>query len=228
MKAIIFDSSTLINFVMNGLVEVLKNLKRKFPGKFIITQSVKYETIDRPINNKQFELGALTISTLLKEKVLEMPDSLDISDNDIKIKTQEILREANHTFSAKNDFMHIIDEGEASCLTLSLMLTERGIDNIIAIDERTTRMLGERPENLRKLFEKKFHTGINMIRDNVPPIAKIKFIRSSELVYVAWKKGLVNIKSEKALDALLYATKYKGSAISQEEIEAIKRLQKTI
>ena len=85
-------------------------------------------------------------------------------------------------------------------------------------------MLGEMPENLRKLFERKFHTDIKMLNENVPGLKGIKFMRSSELVYVAWKKGLVKLKDGKVLDALLYATKFKGSAISHEEIEEIKQL----
>lgn len=224
MKAIIFDSSTLINFVMNGIEEILISLKSKFPGKFLITQSVKQETVDRPINNEKFELGALKISQLIEKKILEMPESVNVSSNEVKIASSEILKMANHTFSARGEFMHIIDEGEASCLALSKIMKEKKIDNVIAIDERTTRMLGEKPESLQKLFEKKFHTPVKIFRANLPDIIGIKFVRSSELVYVAWRKQLVELKNNKILEALLYATKYKGSAISREEIEEIKRL----
>ena len=58
MKAIIFDSGTLISFAINGLYEELKLLKAKFDGKFIITDEVKAEIIDKPINIKRFELEA--------------------------------------------------------------------------------------------------------------------------------------------------------------------------
>ncbi len=224
MKAIIFDSSTLINFVMNGLEGMLVSLKKEFSGKFIITRYVKFETFDRPINNKQFELGALKILHLLNSKVLEMPESLGISENNLRERTKNILGKANRTFSARGEFMHIIDEGEASCLALSLLAEEKGIKNVIAIDERTTRMLGEKPENLQKLFEKKFHMDIKLFKDNIPEISSVKFIRSSELAYVAWKKKIIELEDGKVLDALLYATKFKGSAISQKEIEEIKRL----
>ena len=209
---------------MNGLEEVLVNLKTKFSGKFIITQAVKQETIDRPSNNKQYELGALKIQRLVEEKTLEMPESIGVSSSDIKTKTQDMLREANHVYSARGEFMHIIDEGEASCLALSSILQDKEIENIIAIDERTTRMLGEKPDNLQKLFEKKFHMSIKFFKENLPKIQKTRFIRSSELIYVAWKNKLVDLKNSQALDALLYATKFKGSSISQEEIEEIKRL----
>ena len=223
-KAIIFDSSTLINLTMNGLLDVFRRLKKIFPGRFLITRDVKFETVDRPINNKEFELGALKVSKLIEEKVLELPESIGISSNELKIKTLQLLKTVNKVFSARGRFLHIIDEGEASCLALSKVLTEKGIENIIAIDERTTRMLAEKPENLQKLFDKKFHANIKMFQNNLPEMQDIKIIRSSELAYVAWKNNLVELGNGRALDALLYATKFKGSAISREEIEEIKRL----
>jgi hypothetical protein len=223
-KILIFDSSSIINLVMNGLENTLIELKRIFKGKFIITPQVKRETVDRPINNRLFELGALKVQQLIDEKTLEMPETLGIDSNALREKTSEITRELRCVFSARNECIHIVDEGEISCLALSLLALSKGIESIIVIDERTTRMLGEKPDNLRKLFEKKFHTGIKLEKENLPKLSKIKFIRSSELMYLAWKKNLINLKDKRALDALLYATKYKGSAISIEEIEEIKRL----
>lgn len=224
MKIIIFDSSTIISLAMNGLLDLLAKLKKGFNGKFIITRKVKYESTDRPLEIKKFELGALKVQRLVDEKVLESPESIGIQQEEIRKKSQEMLRMCNHIFIAQNEFIHLIDEGEASCLVLSLLASEKGIDNVIAVDERTTRMLGEGPENLRKLLAQKFHMGVMMVKENAQKLSRIKFIRSSELVYVAWKKGLVELKDGKVLDALLYATKFKGSAISYEEIEEIKKL----
>lgn len=224
MKLLIFDSSSVINFIMNGLGEVFEELRKSFKGKFIITHSVKYETIDRPSEIKEFELGALKVKNLLANKTLELPESIGFDHSLVKEKSREILNQANKSFSSNNEFMHIIDEGEASCLALSILASEKGIENVVVIDERTTRMLGEKPENLKRLFERKFHTGIRFSPENLPKISKIRFIRSSELVYYAWEKKLIKLENGKVLDALLYATKYKGSAISTEEIEEIKRL----
>jgi len=224
MKLLIFDSSSIINLIMNGVEETLIELKKVFNGKFIMTYSIKREVIDRPLEIKQFELGALKAKALLEGNVFELPESAGIEHNLLAEKTSEVLRSINKVFSAKNEFMHIIDAGEASCLAVSMLAREKGIDSVIVIDERTTRMLGEKPENLRKLFEKKFHTGVRMFKENLPDISQVKFIRSSELVYIAWKKNLINLKDGNVLDALLYATKYKGASISREEIEEIKNL----
>jgi len=43
-------------------------------------------------------------------------------------------------------------------------------------------------------------------------------------MYVAYKKGLIKLKGELVLDALLYALKFKGCSISGEEIRQIKRI----
>jgi hypothetical protein len=41
---------------------------------------------------------------------------------------------------------------------------------------------------------------------------------------MAYKKRLIEIRDKHALEALLYATKFKGCAISWEEIEQLKKL----
>jgi len=224
MKAIIFDSSTIINFVMNGLISMLKELKKEFNGKFLITEEVKHETIDRPLGIKKYELGALYVLELLKENVLELPESIGLDSRLISRKSAELLEKINHSFSSQREFIHLIDKGECSCLALSMLASEKKIDNIIAIDERTTRMLWEKPENLCKLMEKKLHTRIKFSTEKSPRMNAIKFIRSSEIAYIAWKKRLVHITEKRALEALLYATKFKGASISSEEIEELKNI----
>ena len=226
MKAIIFDSGTLISFSMSGLIGELKKLKKIFDGKFLITKEVKREVIDKPLTIKRFELDALKIKQLLDEKILEMPSSLKINDGFVENKTKEILDIANNTFISEGKPIHLIDFGEASCLVLSKILTEKKIENIIAIDERTTRMLGEKPENLMKLMESKLHTHLNSRKENYKHFNGFNFIRSTELVYVAYKKDLIDLKDGNIiLDALLYSLKLKGAAISDDEIREIKGMK---
>ncbi|MDO8622871.1 MAG: hypothetical protein Q7R52_01385 [archaeon] len=224
MKAIIFDSSTLITFSLNGLFEEFRNLKKIFNGKFLITLDVKHEIIDKPLTIKRFELEALKLKQLLDDKVLEMPDSLGIKESEISKRTEEFLNIANSTFSSNNKTIHLIDSGEASCLALSKILNEMKIKNVIAVDERTTRMLGEKPENLKKLMEQKLHIKINSVERNYNEFKGFDFIRSSELVYVAYDRGAISLKNGFVLDALLFAVKFKGCAISYEEIKEIERI----
>lgn len=222
MKILIFDSSSLINFTMNGLTNLIEDLRKIFPGKFIITSYVKYETIDRPSTIRKYELGSLQIKKLLDNKTLEMPESINMKDQEIKELTRDILNKVNHSYFAQ-EFMHIIDEGEASCLAVSLLAEKKGIESVIVIDERTTRMIVENAENLRKLFQSKLHTRVDL-KANFSYLKNPRFIRSCELVFVAYKKGLVKIDDDKLLEALLYAAKYKGCAISEDEIKEIERL----
>jgi len=225
-KAIIFDSGTLISFSMNGITRILKELRGIFQGKFLITSEIKREVIDVPMKIKKFELEALKIKRLLDDGVLEMPSVLGVSDQEIEKSDNELLNTANSTFNGKGKDIHILDHGEASCLALSRILSEKGIENLIAMDERTTRLLVERPENLKHIFEDRMNTKVLIKSQNLGIFSGFKIIRSAELAYVAYKKGLVGLKDgDVVLDALLYALKFKGAAISGEEIEEIKRLK---
>lgn len=225
MKAIIFDSSALISLGMNGLFNEIKKLKEIFDGKFLITESVKYEIIDRPIKIRRFQLEAMRLNQLLKEKVLELPDSIGVKKNEIQIKTKELLEIANNSFEANGRNIEIVHEGEISAFALSSILNKQGIKNVIAIDERTGRLLVEKPENLKDIFKKKLHTSVKIKRKNFSIFNGFRIIRSSELLYVLWRKGLINIKDKNLLEALLYAVKFKGCSINEEEIKEIKKLQ---
>lgn len=223
-KIIIFDASTLITLAMNGMFEEMRELKKIFKGKFIITKEVKMEIIDKPITINRFKLEALKLKQLLDEKTLEMPSTIGISDEEISKKTTEILEIANNIFQGNNKSIHLIDLGESSCLALSNMLNEKKIKNVLAIDERTTRMLGEKPDNLQRFLQKKLHTKISFKKEPLGFFKEFKVIRSSELVYIAYKKGLIKLKNGFVLDALLYAVKFKGCSISEDEIREIKKL----
>ena len=86
-------------------------------------------------------------------------------------------------------------------------------------------MLTEAPEDLERMMEKKLHTALDANLKLLNELKGLRFIRSAELLYIAFKKGLVDIKDGKdLLDALLYGVKFKGCAISSGEIEEMKRL----
>jgi hypothetical protein len=225
-KVIIFDSSSIINFTMNGLLDEFRELKKIFNGKFLIPQEVKEEIVDKPLQIKRFELEALKIKELFEEKILELPVSLGIDEAKISSRTKDLMNIANSTFSGRQNPIHIIDSGETACLVLSTLLSEKGIKNVISVDERTIRMLGEKPENLLDILRSKLHTQITSKKENYKFFAGFKFIRSSELIFIAYTKGLVKLKNSVVLDALLYALKFNGCAISEEEINEIKKLAK--
>jgi len=210
---------------MNGLETILKDLKKECDCKFIIPQAVKQEIIDRPLKIHRYELDALKIQKLLDEKVLELPDAVGIDSNLIQQKTKLILVKVNNSYFSGSEPIKLIQIGEAAALALSEILTNQNIKNMLCVDERTTRMMFEKPENLRKLLQGKLHTKIKLKKSEIPKL-NIKFIRSTELAYVAYKKGILKYRNptnnkKQILNALLWATKLKGSAISPEEIKEI-------
>jgi len=224
-KVIIFDASTLISFAMNGLFKYLVELKKTFKGRFIITKEVKEEIIDRPLRIKRFELEAMQVNQLLLDKTLEFPDSLGISEKEISQETDKIMNLINSSFYEKGKPIHLVDLGEVSCLALGKILNEKNIPNLLAIDERTARMICEKPENLRKLLVKKHQTTISYDKNLIKDLNQFKIIRSAELIYIINKKGLIEIQNKKVLEAMLYALKFKGCSISEEEIEEMIRIK---
>ena len=227
MKSIVFDAGTLITLSMNGLLDMLKDLKKIFNGKFLITREIKSEIVDRPLAIKKYKLGALRLKALIDEGILEFPQDVGINDKDITDLTYKLLKESNTLFYANGNYdkpIHIIDLGEASILALSSLLSQKGIENIIAIDERTTRILCEKPENLKEILESKLHIKITQKGRISNLNYKTPFIRSTELIYVAYKKGLIKNSNPEVLDAMLYGAKFKGAAITSEEIKQIEKL----
>jgi len=209
---------------MSSLYEELINLKKNFKGKFIITKEVREEIIDKPINIKKFELEAMKLKELMNRGIIELPESVGVSQEEISKPTLEIMELVNNSFVGDKVPIKLIDLGETSCIALSKILSEKGIQNILVVDERTLRTLVEDPESLKRIFQKRLGAKINLLRDKLKVLDGIKIIRSTELIYVAYKKGLISIKEKNLLDALLYSLKYSGCAISDEEIEEIKRL----
>ena len=224
-KILIFDSGSLISLSINGLLEELKKLKKIFNGEFIITKEVKKEVVDNPIKIKMYELEALKIQNLIDEGCLNMPNKIGITDKEITNLMFKLMNFANTMFIGNGNEIQLIQQGETSCLALSKILNEKKIKNVLVVDERTTRMLVEKPENLKELLEKKMHTNVKLKESNFKEFNGFKIIRSTELIYVAYKKGLINLRGKEVLDALLYALKFKGCAISSEEIEEIKGIK---
>src|SRR3989344_124641 len=199
MKYLIFDAGPIISLTMNGLLNVIERLKEKFDGEFVITPGVKHKGIFRHC----YEI---------------------VSAQKLDIETKRILKIANSSLRSLNsgEKINLIHEGEASCLAFANLCS---CDSVIVIDERTTRLIGEAPKNLEKMMEKKLHTSLQANPESLKFFRKFRFIRSSELLFVAFKKGLIPLKKDKqTLEALLYGVKYKGTSISEQEIEEMKKM----
>lgn len=223
-KYLIFDSGALINITINGLVEAFKELNTIFQGEFLITNAVKYETIEHPMNIKKFEWGAIRIGHLLEEEIIKNAENEELTtQKEIEKKATEVMNLANNSFLVDGKSVHLIEQGEAEAMALALILNDKGLINAVVIDERTARMLCENPENLRRLMEEKLQVKIKMKEENLQQFKKIKVIRSTELMYMANKRGMIDGNS-KSLEAVLYALKFNGCSISEKEIQIMKNL----
>jgi len=140
----------------------------------------------------------------------------------IEKETRNLMKIINSAFSTRYEKINLVHEGEVSCLAFSNLY---GKENVIITDERTIRMLIEAPKNLKDLMERKLNTEIKIDNKKLFNLLKFKLIRSSELIYIAYKKNLIELKKNKEnLEAMLYALKFTGTAVSSKEIEEIKSL----
>ncbi len=222
MKALVFDAGPIISLTMNNLLWILEPLKQRFKGNFYMTETVKAELVDKPLSTKRFEFEALQVMQHIKDGVFEV---LPNPDN-----TTELLNLANNSFKAKGELIKISHFGEMSSVALALQLKS----DALVVDERTTRELIETPNNVRNIMKSKLHTKIFVNNDNMNElkdcIKNIKVIRSSELVYAAYKLNLLDkyidgATKARLLDSVLWGVKLDGCAISKDEIEQVKSLE---
>jgi len=222
MKFLIFDAGPLISLTMNGLLPVLEKLKEISEIEFIVTPSVKYEIIDRPMKIRKYKLESVQMKDLLDRGVLKMSSEF-IPNQKLEKEKKKIAKIINGCLRSKEtgEKIKIIHDGESECLAFASLCK---CENLIVIDERTTRLVFESPENLKKLMEQKLHVKIDTSFELLNEIKRFRFIRSSEVLFIAYKKELFSIKNKELLDALLYGVKFKGAAISSQEIEEMKKL----
>ena len=225
MNALFFDAGPIISLVMSRLDWLLPLLKEKFGGHFYITPSVKKELVERPIGIKRFEFEALQVLKHIREGTLELYE--DVSES----RAKQLQVVANSSFKIKGKRMDIIQSGEME----SVVAAMKTGSNTIVMDERTLRLFIEDNKQMEKLLEIRFK---NPVETNTQKrdlfseqLKSIKIIRSIELVAVAYKMGLLDSYlpklrggKEKLLDSVLWATKYNGCAVTQDEIEKIKEL----
>ncbi|MCD4771153.1 hypothetical protein K8R30_01920 [archaeon] len=223
MKYLVFDAGPIISLTLNGMLPVIEKLKKVFGGEFILTPDVRREIVERPMKIKKFKLEALQVTDLIEKGIFKLSGDI-VSDQKLGKEMKKVLKNANGVLksTATGEKIKIIHDGEASCLAFVNLCKA---DAVIVIDERTTRMLTEAPENLETMMERKLHTPLDPNLSLLEGMKNFKFIRSAELLYIAYKKDLIGVKKEKELlDALLYGVKFKGCAISSGEIEEMKRL----
>ena len=225
MKTIILDSGAVISLALNRILWVIERAHKQFPLRFCITKEVRQEIIDNPLKGRKFKLEALQVLHLVTEGAIEV-----ISDDDITRRALSLLSLANSTYSAKGNYINLVHLAEISCIAACLKYKA----DAVMIDERTTRYLLEKPKKLENILRHRLHSAILVNQPNLSEILRqthqVKFIRSAEFVAITFEKGLFNhllpsgaSSKETVLDALLWGLKINGCAISEKDLETLKR-----
>ena len=217
MKNIAIDSSSLITISDSCLIRILKHLSDSEGISFIIPQSVYYESVEKPLKIKKFELNAVRIRDAVEEGYLKVAKTTQT----VRQKMLELNEIASSLCTAKGKRIKLIDLGEAE--TLAMMKENNA--GLLVIDERTTRMLIEEPENVVHFLERRHKSRVDLdfgaLKRFRELFGGIRIVRSVELIALAYETGAFEKelhKSKQSLEAALYSAKFGGCAVSFEEI----------
>ena len=215
---IVLDSSALISLSETCLFDVFRALNKKLGIEFIVSEGVVKESIETPSTIKRFQLSSERINKGLNEKWIQVK-KMDQTALNLE---QKLVSLCGKIFHSNGKFIQILHLGEAESLALLNQINAR----ILCMDEKTTRMLVENPNDLKNLIQKRQGTTIqadaNALNELNQILPKPIIIRSTELIALAYEEGLLNetvSNTLKAARASLYAVKYAGCAVSEEEIE---------
>jgi len=222
-KAIFFDTGPIISIVMSRMSWILPELKKKYGGKFYITPAVKRELVERPLNIKRFEFEALQTLKLINDGIFEVYEKIP------KQKIVQLTSLANNSFTINNKNVDIVQSGEMESVAAALDL---GAEAVV-VDERTTRLLVEGSTELEKMLSRKFQKEVVADHQKLTQVFKLldglKIIRSVELVAVAYRMSLFDSYQppqkdgkEVLVDSVLWAMKFNGCAVSEDEIGDLK------
>lgn len=228
MKAIVFDAGPIISLALNNLLWLLEPLKKQSKANFYITEAVKRELIDNPLKIKRFKFEALQTMQFLKSKTIEV-----VSDGDTDNLTTDLLELANHCFKARGEWIKLLHYAEVQSLAYSILKKA----DAFVVDERTTRLLIEDHEKLRKTMKRKLKTEIYLNEDYLKrfqnKVKGLRMIRSVELIVMAYEMGLLDRylpdipePNKFLLDSVLWGLKLNGCSVSNREIDQIIKIEK--
>jgi len=217
MKQLVLDSSSIISLSDSCLFSILKGLHQELGLEFFVPKAVLDETVLRPMTIKRFELSAVRVKKGIEEGWLKVHEISDKSKNLVK----EIISTFNNLFFVKGLPLEVVQLGEIEALALIKELNIK----IFVVDERTVRLLLEKPESMKKLLELRHKSKIELHKENLFKLKRmfsdLTIIRSTELVALASKYGVIAnelTKDKQSLEAALYSVKFNGCSVSEPEI----------
>jgi hypothetical protein len=223
MKTLILDSGPIISLTTSNLLWILEELKKKTNVQFAITQGVKRELVDRPLETLRYKFEALQVQSLIEKGTISL-----INDEAVTKKSQELLNIANSILKGHGQSIKIVQIGEMETLAAAIMYKAEAI----VIDERITRTLLENPHGLHLLMEKRLHMQLqhdeSTVHEFEEAIRHVTILRSIELATIAYELGLLdkyvvgipNARRE-LLESILWSVKLNGCSVTEEEIGTI-------
>jgi len=218
MKAVI-DTGTMITLSSTCLMNVFREFAKYNRLELLVSSDVAQESVWRPITNKRFALNAARIKYAFSEKIVNVVEPT----NRIRSEQGKILSLANTIFSTDKGPLTIIQDGEAEALALAKIFNAHAL----FIDERTTRYLIEDPLRLKQVLERRQDKEIFYNKESVfsfkEMFSELKTFRSVDLIALAFEQNLFDHElahGKLELEAALYAAKFAGCAVSENEINA--------
>ena len=185
MKAIVFDSSTIISLVTSCLAWILRELKKATEIEFLIPRKVYEEVVVAALRNWNYKLEGVRVLNLIGQNILKVEDLKETNR-----EASRFLNLANNLFYTKRRNLRLIHYGEAEAVGLCKVL---GVKNL-AVDEKTTRLILENPEKLKSLLESKLHMKIRVNERNLRNLREnygdFNVLRSTELLALGYEKGV--------------------------------------
>jgi predicted nucleic acid-binding protein len=186
---------------------------------FIITPTVYDEIITNPQRRGNHRMGPLKFKAMVDNGIL----TVEKADPD---EVHHIMDISNNIYYAKHKPLTIIQKGEAEALALA------NDGDVLLMDERTLRFMIESPRDLVGLLKHRMHRGITMSNERRRAFDKyckgVSIIRSSEIVAVAYEKGILEKyfsgPKREVIEASLWALKYKGCSLSVKDIKEYLRM----
>jgi predicted nucleic acid-binding protein len=215
-KAVI-DTGTMITLSGTCLMNVFKNFVRANKIDLMISNTIAQESVWNPINNKKFALNAARIKYAISEQIVKTVPK----DSQISFEMEKILKIANHIYFTQHGPLTIIQAGEAEALALAKIYNSKAM----FIDERTTRSLIENPLRLKQVLERRQEETVKINQENLDAIKgmfpTLKMFRSVDIIALAFEQDLFDHElahGKLELEAALWAAKFNGCAVSENEI----------
>ncbi|MBI4044237.1 MAG: hypothetical protein HY392_00845 [Candidatus Diapherotrites archaeon] len=217
MKKLVFDASSIISLSEKCFINIIGKLAEEKKAGFFMPESVFFETVTHPMKIRRFELNAFRIQSAINNNWFTA-----VKPGTETARTlQATMKIAQNLCYADGQPIQIMHRGELEALAL---LKEMNADALV-IDERTTRMLLEEPQNLRSLLEFRHRKKIRFDEKKLLEFRRLfggtRIFRSSEMLALAYEQNCFGKElehSRASLKAALFSVKYAGCAITHSEI----------